>query len=73
MTKIFRAWYDSRSFHFECYSKTKDGAINTMKQALKDHTEQYKLEDDWYYEDSIEWGEFKLDTGYRDRSQIIKD
>jgi hypothetical protein len=42
-------------------------------QALKIHTQQYKLESDWFMFgdcDGIECSEFKLDTPYRDGGQL---
>jgi len=68
--RIFKGFYDSRKFSFEVYSKTKEGAAKGIRKALEDHTKQYDLEDDWFYEDDIFVEEYKLDTGYRDMSEI---
>jgi hypothetical protein len=71
--KIYRAYYDSRNFHFEAYSKSEAMAREKCLQALKIHTEQYKLENDWFMFgdcDGIECSEFKLDTPYRDGGEL---
>jgi hypothetical protein len=68
--KIFKGFYDSRNFSFEVFSKTKAGAATAIRKALEDHTRQYDLDDDWIYEQDIFVVEYKLDTGYRDMSEI---
>jgi hypothetical protein len=72
--KIYRAYYDSRNFSFEAYSKNDDTAIETVLEALRIHTEQCDLEPNWFMfgdQHGIEVDEYKLNTPYRDRS-IVK-
>ena len=72
--KIYRAYYDSRNFSFEAYSKTEKSARYHCKQALIRHGEQYDLEPDWFmYGDSdcIECVPYEMDYPYRDGS-IVK-
>jgi len=68
--RIFKGVYESRNFSFEAFSKTKAGAATAIRKALEDHTRQYDLDDDWFYEQDIFVVEYKLDTGYRDMSEI---
>ena len=71
--KIYRAYYDSRNFSFEAYSKSKKIAHTKCLEALKLHTEQCDLEPDWFMFsdcDGIEVDDYELDTPYRDRSVI---
>ena len=71
--KIYRAYYDSRNFSFETYSQSIDSARYHCKQALIKHGEQYDLDPDWFMfgdADGIEVDDYKLDTPYRDRSEI---
>ena len=68
--KIFKGAYESRNFSFEAFSLTKEGAEKQIRKALKDHTKQYDLEKDWFCEDDIFVVEYKINTGYRDRSEI---
>lgn len=71
--KIYRAYYDSRNFSFEAYSKVKDSAKYHCKQALIKHGEQYDLEPDWFMfddVDGIEVDEYDTDYPYRDRSKV---
>jgi len=68
--KIFKGVYESRNFSFEAFSLTKEGAEKAIRKALKDHTKQYDLEKDWFHEDDIFVAEYKLNTGYRDMSEI---
>lgn len=68
--KIFKGFYDSINFCFEVFSLTKEGAAKGIRKALDDHTKQYDLDDDWFYEEDIFVVEYKLDTGYRDMSEI---
>ena len=71
--KIYRAYYDSRNFSFEAYSKTELQARAKCLEALKIHTKQLNLEPDWFMfgdVNGIECDEYQLDTPYRDRSQI---
>jgi hypothetical protein len=71
--KIYKAYYDSRNFSFEAYSKSKKGAHAKCLEALQLHTKQLNLEPDWFMfgdVDGIEVNDYELDTPYRDRSQI---
>jgi hypothetical protein len=68
--KIFKGFYDSRKFCFEVFSLTGEGAAKAIRKALNDHTKQYGCEKDWFFEDDIFVVEYKLDTGYRDMSEI---
>jgi hypothetical protein len=72
--KIYRAYYDSRNFHFEAYSEDEGVAMSTVLKALRIHTRQYNLEPDWYMfgdSDCIECAEYQLNKPYRDGS-IVK-
>lgn len=71
--KIYRAYYDSRNFSFEAYSKSEPQARAKCLEALQLHTKQLDLEPDWFMfgdVDGIECDEYELDTPYRDRSEI---
>lgn len=71
--KIYHAYYDSRNFSFEAFSKTEASARYHCKQALLRHGEQCNLEPDWFMfddVDGIECTEYDLDFPYRDRSKI---
>jgi hypothetical protein len=71
--KIYRAYYDSRNFSFEGYSKTESQARSKCLEALQLHTKQLNLEPDWFMfgdVDGIECDCYELDTPYRDRSKI---
>ena len=71
--KIYRAYYDSRNFSFEAYSKSEAQARAKCLEALLLHTKQLNLEPDWFMfgdVDGIECDEYQLDTPYRDRSAL---
>ena len=71
--KIYRAYYDSRNFSFEAYSKSETQARALCLEALQRHTKQLDLEPDWFMfgdVDGIECDTYELDTPYRDRSAI---
>jgi hypothetical protein len=71
--KIYRAYYDSRNFSFEAYSKSEKTARAKLLEGLHKHGEQYKLDPDWYLydgRDDIYTQEIDLDTFYRDRDTI---
>ena len=73
--KIYRAYYDSRNFSFEAYSKSEKTARAKCLEALQLHTKKFshRLEPDWFMfgeEDGIECDEYQLDTPYRDRSAL---
>jgi hypothetical protein len=71
--KIYRAYYDSRNFSFEAYSKSEAKARAKCLEALQTHTKQFRLEPDWFMfddVDGIECDYFELDTPYRDRSKL---
>jgi hypothetical protein len=71
--KIYRAYYDSRNFSFEAYSKSDDTAIETVLEALHIHTKQCNLEPDWFMfgdQHGIEVDEYQLNKPYRDRSIV---
>jgi hypothetical protein len=72
--KIYRAYYDSRNFSFEAFSKTENSARYHCKQALLKHGEQCNLDPNWFMigdSDAIECDQYQLEYPYRDRS-IIK-
>ena len=75
--KIYRAYYDSRHFHFEAYAETKKKAHAILLAGLKEHGKQYNCEPDWFmYGDSdcIDVVEYVLGKAYRDCDFIhIKD
>lgn len=71
--KIYRAYYDSRNFSFEAYSKSEAQARAKCLEALQLHTKQLNLEPDWFMfgdVDGIECDSYDLDTPYRDRSEV---
>ena len=68
--KIYKGIYESRNFLFEAFSLTKEGAEKQIRKALKDHTKQFDLEKDWFHDDDIFVVEYKLNTSYRDMSEI---
>ena len=71
--KIYRAYYDSRNFSFEAYSKSEKTARAKCLEALQIHTKQLSLEPDWFMfgdVDGIECDAYELDTPYRDRSKL---
>ena len=71
--KIYRAYYDSRNFSFEAYSKSEAQARAKCLEALQLHTKQLNLEPDWFMfgdVDGIECDHYELDTPYRDRSEL---
>ena len=73
MMKIYRAYYDSRNYSFEAYSKSKKDAHAKCLEALQLHTKQCDLDPDWFMfgdADGIEIDEYNLNTPYRDRSEI---
>jgi len=43
---IYRASYESRSFNFEAYGKTKTDALKTIAAALNKHTIQFNCDPD---------------------------
>jgi hypothetical protein len=69
--KFYRAFYDSRSFSFEAYGKTRDEAHKLMVKGLRKHTKNYDLpNNDWWYEDSIGVYEVELGKAYCDYSEL---
>ena len=71
--KIYRAYYDSRSFTFETYSQSKSSARYHILNGLKRHGIEYDLPSDWYVIDGhngIEIDCYDADTPYRDREKI---
>ena len=71
--KIYRAYYDSRNFSFEAYSKSEAQARAKCLEALQLHTKQLNLEPDWFMfgeVDGIECDDYQLDSPYRDRSKL---
>ena len=71
--KIYRAYYDSRNFSFEAYSKSEAQARAKCLEALQLHTKQLNLESDWFMfgdVDGIECDQYQLDIPYRDRSAL---
>ena len=73
--KIYRAYYDSRNFSFEAYSKSETQARAKCLEALQLHTKQFshRLEPDWFMfgdVDGIECDQYQLDTPYRDREAL---
>jgi hypothetical protein len=68
--KIYKGIYESRNFTFEVFSFSKEDAAKAIRKALRDHTKQYDLENDWFYEDDIFVVEYKINKGYRDCQEI---
>lgn len=74
--KIYRAYYDSRNFTFEAFSKSKGIAYLKCLEALNLHTKEYSLDPTWFNfnlsDNGIEINSFELDTPYRDRETITR-
>jgi hypothetical protein len=69
--KFYRAFYDSRSFSFEAYGKTRDEAHKIMVKGLRKHTKYYQLPDnDWWNEEDIGIYEVELGKAYCDYSEL---
>jgi hypothetical protein len=68
---IIRAVLETRNFYFESYGKTKDDAYSALLIGLKSHEITYKLEDDWYSIDEIEYHNFEIGFAYRN-NELIK-
>jgi len=73
MKTIYFARYDSRNFSFEAYGMSAAEAKKVLLDGLKTHTDQYNLEDDWWYPSDVFVGEFVLDKCYRDGSLIKRE
>jgi hypothetical protein len=70
MTKIYRAYYDSKSFTFEAFGNTEHEAIDSLVIGLIQHTTQYKLSPDWWQFEGIETDTYEIGLPYRDRELI---
>lgn len=67
---IYRAFYDSKYFHFEAYGINKQQAREAIIQALKIHAAEYDLDPEWFYDDDIFVQEFIIGMPYRDGSEM---
>jgi hypothetical protein len=72
MTKIYRAYYDSKSFTFEAFGNTEHEAIDSLVIGLIQHTTQYKLSPDWWQFEGIELVAFNIGFAYRDNEMIAR-
>jgi hypothetical protein len=72
MTKIYRAYYDSKSFSFEAYGQTKTEAIDALVIGLLMHTRQFHAPSDWWDSEGIEVREFTVGFAYRDNEMISR-
>lgn len=70
--KIYRAYYDSRSFTFEAYGSTEIEAIDALVIGLLQHTKQYNCDPDWFDIDEISVKSYFMGFGYRDYEMISK-
>jgi hypothetical protein len=69
--KLFRAFFDSRSFSFEAYGSTKEDAKKHLIKGLKTHAKEYQLPNkDWYTENDFGIYEIQLNKAYRDNSPL---
>ena len=68
--KIYKAWYDSRNFSFEAFSKNERSAKAALLWGLRKHGQQYNCEPRWWYQDDVCVMEYKLNEPYRDRDTI---
>lgn len=59
------AWLHSRSFEFTAFGDTQEEAKEFLKRALRRHTLEYGLNEDWWDEDDIGFAPFKLGNCYR--------
>ena len=67
---IYRASYESHSFEFEAYGKTKTDALKALRIALNKHTIEYHCDADWFDNDSINIVAYALNTPYRDYAEV---
>jgi hypothetical protein len=72
MTKIYRAYYDSKSFTFEAFGNTEHEAIDSLVIGLIQHTTQYKLSPDWWQFEGIELMDYSIGFAYRDNEMIAR-
>jgi hypothetical protein len=72
MTKIYRAYYDSKSFAFEAFGNTEHEAIDSLVIGLIQHTTQYKLSPDWWQFEGIELMDYSIGFAYRDNEMIAR-
>jgi hypothetical protein len=75
--RIVRATLDTINFHFEAYGETAEAARNTLIWTLAKHGEQYRLNYGWYEDyisdgSWIEYFEFAVGDGFRDRHELVK-
>jgi hypothetical protein len=72
MTKIYRAYYDSKSFTFEAFGNTEHEAIDSLVIGLIQHTSQYKLSPEWWQFEGIELMDYSIGLAYRDNEMIAR-
>jgi hypothetical protein len=70
--KIYKGSYDSRNFSFEGYGKTRAEALATVHLALEIHTNNYDLEEGWFYPEDVCVEEYEIGLPYCDRNLIIE-
>jgi hypothetical protein len=68
--KIIRATLETRKFYFEAYAQTKSHACAALVDGLLRHAAAYKLSEDWFSPDEIEYREFFTGHAYRDTETI---
>ena len=50
---LYIAVFESPSFHFMCTGTSKVDAERSMRLALRHHTNEYRLDPDWWIDDDI--------------------
>lgn len=68
--KIYKAFYESRSFDFEAFGQTEIEAVDALVIGLLQHTKLMSLEPDWWSLDGIETTSYLVGFAYRDRELI---
>jgi len=73
LTSIFIAGFDSRNFWFSGSGKTPGEAFCALDRAIRIHTEQYQLADDWYDRADYSIREVLIGHGYRDETILTSE
>jgi len=71
---FYEAKFDSVTFCFSAFGKTKLEAFIALKAGLDQHTKDYRLAADWWheFEDDIYAVEVGFDGCYRDNEAILE-
>ena len=69
---MFKAELQTSNFTFEAYGRTVRHALDSLKQGLKDHAEQYGIAPDWWqgWGTDIQTTRLELQVAYRDNERI---